>query len=439
MVDLGSSIQEANQKNLPVLNVMLVRVVRRLVRELAYVVSLGFERLCAGMISACRGEIILRSRGYHVFFGYYDVSPFCANGRRVLATRVCKDLSTPAPDRMMEVGYFDIDRPNQFTTVARTTAWCWQQGCRLQWYPGNEGKSFVFYNALDSGKYIGVICDVDSGEVKMTTSLPLYDISKDGRWGLSLDFSRLQRLRPGYGYSAIMDSTRNVRIPTAGGISLYDFNSQEARILISYEQLLVFSPIESMNNAEHYINHLSFNPSGTAFIFLHLWINDGKRYSRLLWGDREQGTMRLLNNSGLVSHYAWRGDHDLLVYCATAVNTPLNYHQYRVGAAGFKVTPVGAHVLRVDGHPTYVDDLDGFVTDTYPNRWARQTLMLYSATRDAVIWKRSYFRSRKFTGECRADLHPRLNRSKNVVCIDDELYGERVMRIVKIDWLNDHG
>lgn len=436
MVDPCLPIQKSMQKNIRMLVNMLVRVIKGLVRELAYIVSFSFERLCAGLIAACRGEVILRSRGDHVFFGYYDVSPFCADGRRVLATRVSKDLSSPAPNRVMEVGYFDISRPNRFTTVGLTTAWCWQQGCRLQWYPGYQGESFIFYNALEGGKYVGIVCDINSGEVKVRIPLPLYDISKDGRWGLSLDFSRLQRLRPGYGYSTIMDCTSDERIPREGGVSLYSFESQESRILISYERLLTFSPVESMKNAEHYINHLSFNPSGAAFIFLHLWQLGGKRYSRLLWVDREQGTMQLLNNSGRVSHYAWRGDSDLLVYCATAADSPLSYHQYRVGGSGFEVAQVAANVLKVDGHPTYVNGWHGFITDTYPDRWARQTLMLYSATRDAVVWSRSYFRSRKFTGECRADLHPRLDCSKKVVCVDDEMHGDRVMRIVKIGGLN---
>lgn len=431
MVDSRPSSQKSIQKNIRMLVNMLVRVIKALVRELAYVLSFGFERLCAGFIAACRGEVILRSPGYHVFFGYYDVSPFCADGRRVLATRVSKDLSSPAPNRVMEVGYFYIDRPDKFISLGSTTAWCWQQGCRLQWYPANKPSRHIFYNTFLEGRYLGLIQNIDTGVVEKTTTVPLYDISKDGVWGLSLDFSRLQRLRPGYGYNAIVDVTNGDLVPAVGGVTLYEIASGTAGVVVSYKDLVEFSPVESMIDAEHYLNHLSFSPSGDAFVFFHFWVREGKRFSRLLWVDRKSLEIVLLNNSGRVSHYAWRNERCLLIYCAPSANMPMHYYEYDLEGLRAPVA-IGKDVLVVDGHPTFFNCSEMLITDTYPNRWRRQILMVYDFSRRRVTWCRSYFRSRKFSGELRADLHPRLDHTQDFACVDDEVKGRRVMRVINL-------
>ena len=37
---------------------------------------------------------------------------------------------------------------------------------------------------------------------------PVYSVANNGKFALTLDFSRLHRLRPGYGYSNLPDETR---------------------------------------------------------------------------------------------------------------------------------------------------------------------------------------------------------------------------------------
>lgn len=406
------------------------RAVKFVIRTVSYRLSWMFEWVMSRHIAERRKEVILSSPGNHVFFGYYDVSPFAADGKRVLAGRVDLALKTPAPHRVMEVGYYQLDKPDEFRGIGQTTAWCWQQGCRLQWYPATGVTRQVFYNQASGSDYVGVVQDVETGQIVMTTPLPLYEISKDGKWGLSLDFARLQRLRPGYGYSVFEDGTAAQPVPQQGGIVLYNFASNQQSLVVSYSALFEFSPVESMQGAEHYINHLSFNPSGAAFIFLHLWVRDGKRYSRLLWVDRGSAKLVILNNSGRVSHYTWRDDQTLLIYCALTADGPLFYHEYLLRGDQFEVKAVGKNVLKVDGHPSYFNAQHRFLTDTYPDRWARQTLMIYDGAVNAVVWSRSFFRSKHITGEFRADLHPRLDSTQKYACIDDEIRGERVMRIV---------
>lgn len=410
---------------------LFLRIIGRVVRDLSYFISLAFEWVFSVYISARRREVLLHSSNYHVFFGYYDISPFSIDGQRVLATRVGLKLDTPSARREMEIGYFDLDKDLLFVPVAKTTAWCWQQGCRLQWYPANQSNCHIFYNTFLGGRYLGVIQDIDTGVVEKTTSVPLYDISKDGAWGLSLDFSRLQRLRPGYGYSAIVDKTDGDLVPAVGGVVLYEIASDTASVIVSYKDLVEFSPVDSMIDAEHYLNHLSFSPSGDAFVFFHFWVREGKRFSRLLWVDRRSLKIVLLNNSGRVSHYTWRNERCLLIYCAPSANMPMHYYEYDLDDLSAPAI-IGKDVLTVDGHPTFFNSSERILTDTYPNCWRRQTLMVYDFSSGGIVWRRSYFRSRKFNGELRADLHPRLDHAQDFACVDDEVRGRRVMRVIDL-------
>ena len=52
-----------------------------------------------------------------------------------------------------EVGYIDLKDNNRWTKVGETTAWNWQQGCRLTW---RGGSSEILWNdrADDGGHFV---------------------------------------------------------------------------------------------------------------------------------------------------------------------------------------------------------------------------------------------------------------------------------------------
>jgi hypothetical protein len=71
----------------------------------------------------------------------------------------------PSLDDHLRIGFFDLreERP-EFREFELTGTWCWQQGCRLHWYPFG-GEYTVLYNTLVEGRYECVIQDVYSGEM----------------------------------------------------------------------------------------------------------------------------------------------------------------------------------------------------------------------------------------------------------------------------------
>ena len=80
-----------------------------------------------------------RSPGHHVFFGYYDLTPFSRDDQLLLAMRVPSEHVYAQGGVEMEVGYFRLDAgPEDFIPLGTTSTWCWQQGCRLQWVPSDD-------------------------------------------------------------------------------------------------------------------------------------------------------------------------------------------------------------------------------------------------------------------------------------------------------------
>ena len=166
--------------------------------------------------------------GSHCFFGYYDLTPFDRAGGRLLAGRRPVSLGRRAAGTMLEIGYFDLTATDgKFVPFGGTTTWCWQQGARLQWLNA-LGLDAVIYNQTVMGVHGSVIQDAVIGTVVSKIPAPVYSVHPKARVAISLNFARLQRLRAGYGYGDLPDSTRIEGAPTKDGLWLVDLNTGNA-------------------------------------------------------------------------------------------------------------------------------------------------------------------------------------------------------------------
>ena len=164
----------------------------------------------------------------NVFFGYYDLNPF--NKKNLILACVNSTNS-----QKMEVGYFDLNSTNnKFIKISETKTWCWQMGCRLQWYKGTD--HLIFFNDFSNGRYISRIFNIETNNDEKVLDSPLFCLSKGGEFGLSLNFSRLEKLRPGYGYSLIADSNIDIKEPQDDGLFLIDIK-YFSRYYISFNYL----------------------------------------------------------------------------------------------------------------------------------------------------------------------------------------------------------
>src|ERR1700744_1932666 len=72
--------------------------------------------------------------------GYYDKWQFDPADRYVLGNEVRFQGRTPGPDETIRIGMVDLQNHDRWTELGETKAWCWQQGCMLQWLPGTQSE-----------------------------------------------------------------------------------------------------------------------------------------------------------------------------------------------------------------------------------------------------------------------------------------------------------
>lgn len=368
----------------------------------------------------------------HVFFGYYDVSPFGREENVVLACVLPKVQGSRRRSATLRVGFFDLrEQKPEFHELGVTNAWCWQQGCRLQWYPGS-GTDAVIYNSVVEGQYGAIIAEVPSGRPLATLSDPIYSVSSDGRWALSLNFSRLHRLRSGYGYGLLPDQSRGNQAPSEDGIWLIDIWSGERELVHSVRDIAAFGQCVPVPDREHYVNHLLFSPNGERYMFFHASKTvDGARATRLMTSDTRGDRLRVHEADGHVSHYVWMDDERLLCSFVTeAGGAEFRLVEARTGRS----MPVGQSSLVEDGHPSVFLDGEALLVDTYPDKYHDARLLVYRVDKDLADVLHVEFIPPSFTGEFRCDLHPRISSSCEQICIDAVVGRRRVIKVLKTEW-----
>jgi hypothetical protein len=374
--------------------------------------------------------IILGTPGLHTFFGYYDISPFHADGSRILACRVLASPRVTPAGSSMQLGYYTTVYPQQFFAFATTHTWCWQQGARLQWTPF-IGTDTVLFNTQSPEIFsgYGVVCRIGSGEQVSRYARLVYALHQQTGMALSLDFARLQRLRPGYGYEVTREVAPHSAAPADDGIYLMQGPEREARMIFSLKQAAELDPTPSMQEAEHYFNHLFWSPSASRFMVIHAWNSKltGK-HTRILTMTTEGSDVRPVTFFDRASHYWWLDDATLLVYGEVhgrqcyfrAFDSP------RQEAVFFSSLPEG------DGHPSLSPMGGWLLGDTLPDALSERTLWLYDQKRNSMHIIGTLYSPLSLRGETRCDLHPRWDASSTRIAVDSAHNGIRELLIIDI-------
>lgn len=370
------------------------------------------------------------------FFGYYDKCPWDAAGRRLLAMEAEFCDRQPKPGETLALGTVDLGGGGEFVPFDATPAWSWQQGCMLQWL-GPRADREVVYNVLFEGRYASVVRDLDGGATRRLP-LPVYAVSRDGRQAVSLDFARLDRLRPGYGYCALPEARPEVRAPEDDGIWWMDLAGGAHRLIVPLAWAARHRPDERFGGAHHWFNHLQFNPSGTRFIFLHRFrAPGGTRWWTRLYTAKPDGTdIRLHADGGMVSHFDWRDDRTILAWARLpdpkdpAGAAKERFYLFDVESGSAEVFAEG--VLTQDGHVSFSPDGRWVLSDTYPDAKRLQTLILYRVSDRRRVDVARFHAPERFQGPFRCDLHPRWNRDGTQVCIDSTHEGGRQIYTIDV-------
>lgn len=361
--------------------------------------------------------------GREYFFGYYDKSPWDSTERYMLCLRVKETYKSVAPNEEAEIILIDTSDNNSFRIIGKSKAWNVQQGCMLQWLGPDFSESIIF-NDFREEKYCSVILNIRTGKEKIV-GMPVYSVSNNGTFALTLDFSRLHRLRKGYGYSNIPETTRNEKVPDKPCIWCINLETGVINKILNYTDFLRFESTEQMEDAEHKVNHIMLNPSGDRFMVLHRWFVGSQKYTRLVTVNIDGTDMYNLNNN-MTSHCFWKNDAEILAF-ANKKEIGNGYFLMKDKTQEFqKLWPE----LLSDGHPSYSPDRSMVVTDTYPDRSRVARIYLIKDEKIHIIAK--IFAPFRYDNEVRCDLHPRWNHAGDKICVDSVHEGKRGLYTISV-------
>lgn len=360
--------------------------------------------------------------GYEYLFGYYDKSPWSYDGRYMLALKVKNASSHADSAEKAEIVRIDLQNENKVKTVAVTKSWNVQQGCMMQWLDNNT----ILYNDFRNKRYCSVILNLDSGEERII-DMPVYTVSADHKTALTLDFSRLHRLRPGYGYVNLVEETKNLKCPDNTCIWKIDLKTGHIQPVLKYTDFFNFQHREDMTGAEHKVNHLMLSPDGKRFMVLHRWFKNKVKYTRLVTCNIDGTEMYNLSDDNFVSHCCWKNNEEIISYL-NKENGGKGYYILKDKSVEYKRIWTQ---LNMDGHPSCFGDEQFVVTDTYPDR--RRIQSLYLMENQKVRCVARVFSPFRYRLDTRCDLHPRWNKTGTEICIDAAFEGKRAVYIVEIE------
>ena len=370
--------------------------------------------------------------GENWLFGYYDIPSFDTEGRRHLGMRVPFIDRMPGKDDIAELFCIDLET-GAYTPIGETTAWCFQQGCFLQWMPSR--KDTVIYNVRSDSPcgYGCVIKNIVTGEAR-TFDRPVATVSADGKYALSINFDRMFDFRPGYGYSSRPDDWINVNHPADDGIYLLDLETGKYKLTISLETLwnLTKDYFEG-EDQKVMINHINFNTDGSRFVFLlRNFGGAGKWRTATLTANYDGSDIYVLSDFAMASHYYWVSPEVLSIYSSGHEVGTLGNQLYELTDKTQTGHAVDPEFFLADGHVSYSPDREYILYDSYTTADMHRELYLYD-----IVTKRGglmgRFKDMKLSHvDMRCDLHPVWAPDGQSVSIDTFNEGGRSMYLVDV-------
>lgn len=399
----------------------------------------------------------------HSFFGYYDKSPWNKDHSRITFLNVSFCDRSPDTNDEARIIVKNLESGVRGTTVANTRAWNWQQGCMLRWLDSGD----LLFNDRDGPCFIARVIDCNGREVTRTP-FPIYDLSGDGDSTVSLSFSRLAILRPGYGYAGSKDPYSHLAQPGEDGLFIGSVRDGRQELAVSIDQIARHEPRRFFKDRVHWFNHATFNPSGKKLVFLHRcrmqsaarssvtqfgsgigagnWKKAIRRglgsvyrrltgrsfagiFSRLFVLNADGSGLQCLIDSGVCSHFGWRDDNTLIVWAALQGSGPA---YWLLDVSTGQVVAAGEGLPKEDGHCSFSRDGRWLLTDTYQSVEKKGCILLRDMVLGATHSLAKYVSSPGFVGELRCDFHPRLRDDNKEVCFDSSHSGTRGVYLLDV-------
>jgi hypothetical protein len=403
-----------------------------------YSVYTSFEAMITSAGSKYFEPIRVSSAGskdkptYHGFFFYNcsqnELLQFDPSGRFMLGMRIFIEGRKVLPTDKGEIGIFDLNQNNQWTKIGETSAWNWQQGCRLQWIPGSS-EEIIWNDRSMDGK--ALICKIYNTRTKKTRILPftVYTVSPDGKTILSVNFERIKH--GGCDYVGIEDPFKNQWAPGGTGIWKMDINTGKLHMILSVREIAKSLypdkfPSDTAGGTLYFFRE-GFNLSGNRFV---AFVKDARETGSGVSKVRTEGFSMNLEGKDIryfykePSHHFWLNDDEIIDngnhLSPDGTETVRGYFRFKDDGTG---RAKEKYFDAPNGHITIHRNGNWILTDTYSIGGYVYLYMYHIPSRKFVPLAKLAFElgGKLYTdnpGIFRVDLHPRFSPDGKYISFD---------------------
>ena len=363
------------------------------------------------------------------FFGYYDRNPWNEGNSRHLALKAPQHERLPLSGETAEVGYIEKNT-GEFIKCAETRSWCHQQGAMQQWLK-HLPDTFIF-NDYDIQKQ-SLVCrvyQVGKGIVGQY-DLPVYVLSPDGKWGVSLRFSRIPRR--GYSYADVPVPDNMHPDLDNDGLFLIDMHTGESKLIVSYADIVEKYPMQyELGERYWWLNHPGFNCDSTRLLFLfrhcstpavpYPWSTN--MYTVNIDGSDLSCVLPDVYWQNKISHQLWAIEPDEILLDANWRGKGAEYIVTKDAQGGTsKLISSGMGPM---GHLIFSPDGKKMLADTYPLESTQSLAMVNTENGEyQILGKFRHAMPDSYPVDVRCDLHPRWSADGSLITVDSIHSGER--------------
>lgn len=361
----------------------------------------------------------------HLFASYYGINSWSDNQRYATVLETDIKFEIPTEKDPATLGLVEM-KSRKFIPIVQTRAWNFQQGCMAHWL-ATSPDSLIIYNDLVDGKFVSVILNVFTKEKKIIP-YPVSAVSPNGKEAISINFARIRKIRPSYGYGGGgQDPKINASYPSDDGILLVDLKTGHAKVIVAIDQVKNLVPAVGKGEME-YFNHTLFSRDGSKIFWLAR--ASGIRNTAAFTVNRDGTDLRRCFPDGWDgSHFDWLDGTNLMV-TAKYKGKAYEHILFTVGKNNFQ--RLGNGLLDFDAHGTFSPDGKWMTTDTYPDQnMHEQRIFLMDMKTQAVIALGRFVEPPIFTGGWRCDLHSRWSPKGNMIGFNSTFTGSRQVYIIK--------
>ena len=380
----------------------------------------------------------------HLLANYFGINAWSPDNRYVAVLGVDFSGRLPEVTDSATVALVDLKDNYRYIQIAKTTCWNFQEAAMFHWLPWEDG--LCAFNDCRDGKYVTVLLNWKTGQERIVNR-PVSAIDPTGEWGVSLNYARLRKCRPDYGYAGEgQDPLLDQVWPENDGLWLVNLKTGQEKMVLSVADAKDVMPSITSEDGLAYFCHTIISPGASKIFFLARTVQNfseqlADRGYVYAWDTvsltvNTDGTAlrRCFPDGWQGSHFNWKDDQTLAVTARWDAGKMWAHTIFKVGEEE-NVRHLAPGIMDWDGHCIFSPNGKFISTDGYWNKDGYRSWVILRVDDEAIQSAGRFYVPEKYKEQySRCDLHPRWRPDGNQMAFNSVHEGTRQVYLRDVTW-----